>query len=139
MKTLWAPWVADWVAENIPNCVRGFGDCASMGVFKGEDLVAGVVFHNWQPEEGTIEVSAASSNRAWATRDVMTEVFGYAFGVCQCQMVIAQQSIDNTPARRLWLAIGGTEYVIPRLRGRFEDGSIITLTDDQWRHSKFKR
>lgn len=108
-----------------------------MGVEHGGELVAGLVFHNWEPETQIIEVSGAATNSRWMTRRVMRAALNYVFRDAGCQMLVARQALTNRRARRAWLAIGASEYVIPRLRGRNEDGSIITLTDDQWRASKF--
>lgn len=139
MTPFWDPQVADWVSVRIKGCERGFGQCQAMGVAHKDKLVAGVVFHNWEPETGTIEVSGAAEDSRWMTRKVINEALTYVFDTAKCQMLVARQALDNAPARRLWLGIGGTEYIIPRLRGRDTDGSIITLTDDQWAQSKFKR
>ena len=137
MTPFWDDRVADWVAARIPNCERGFDACKAMGIARGKRVVAGLVFHNWEPEHGIIEISAAADDRRWMTRKVMAEAFGYAFGHVGCQMVIVRTDPQNKPARHIWLALGGTEYIIPRLRGRDLDGSIITLTAEQWQGSKF--
>lgn len=131
--------VAAWVAAMIPGCGRGFGGCQAIGVFRKGDLVAGVVFHNWSPEFGTIEISAASNDPKWLTRHVIRRVFDYAFIEAGCQVVVARQDPKNQRAIRIWKAIGAEEFSIPRLRGRNNAESIVTLTDDAWSRSKFKR
>lgn len=137
MTPIWDKRVAPWVASKIEGCERGFDAFVSMGVIHKRKLVAGLVFHNWEPEHGLIEVSAAATDRRWLTRKVINEALRYAFEEAGCQMVVARQAVENTPARKVWLALGGQEYIIPRLRGRTKDGSIITLTDTAWRQSKF--
>ncbi len=143
MTTFWHPDVAKWVAKRIPGCERGWDKCQAMGVLGQLDgrerVIAGIVFHDWNPEAQTIEISAAAETPRWFTRNVINEALGYAFIGAGCQMVVVRQAVDNTAARKIWLKLGGTEYIIPRLRGRDEAGSIITLTDDQWAQSKFKR
>jgi RimJ/RimL family protein N-acetyltransferase len=108
-----------------------------MGVLRGDDLVAGLVFHNWEPDAGIIEVSAAAIDRRWLTRRVATEAMNYTFETCDCQMVLARHSEQNTPARKIWVALGSTETRIPRLYGRETDGIIATLTKEAWAVSKF--
>ena len=45
--------IADFVARLIPHCRRGFGpNIKAMGVIEGGDLIAGIVWHNWDPEAG---------------------------------------------------------------------------------------
>lgn len=131
--------VADWVAARIPGCERGFGKCQALGVAHDGRVVGGMVFHNWSPEFGTIEISAAADDPRWLTREVINMALDYVFDGAGCQMVMAQQDPENKRAVRLWKALGAQEYIIPRLRGRNNAGSIVTLTDDAWARSKFKR
>lgn len=137
MILFWDKNLAPWAAARIERCERGFGPCQALGVAKGDELIAVVVFHNWQPEAGVVEVSAAADTPRWYSRKLIKAALGYAFDELGCQTVIARQAPDNDRARGIWLALGGTEYVIPRLRGRDEAESIITLTDDAWRSSRF--
>ncbi len=123
--------VAAFVAANIPGCERGFGNCTAIGF--GDPLVAGVVYHNWNPEGGVIELSSASIRRDWLTKANLKAIFGYPFDQLGCQMCVARISEHNARARRIWRALGATEHVIPRLRGRHEAEVIATLTDEAWR------
>jgi len=137
---IWDDRVADWVARRIPDCARGFGPCVALGVLsRDRKMAGGLVFHNWHPESGVIEMSAASANpRAW-TRTVMREAFGYAFDLAGNQMVVIRCAPENERVRRFWRALGAEEYEIPRLRGRDKPEVIMTLTDDAWRASKFRK
>lgn len=128
--------VAAWVAAHIPGCERGFGACSAMGIVdETGKLVAGVVFHDWSPERGTIELSAASTSRRWMTRRVVSAVFEYAFTVAR--MAVTRTSEKNAPVRRIWRALGASEYVIPDLWAKGEAGVFFTLTPDQLGKSRF--
>lgn len=117
---------------------RGFGPCTSATVIDGQNRIAAVlIFHNWHPEAGVIEVSAVANNPKWAQRSVLKEAFGYIFDTLECQLVVQRCAEENKRVRRLWRAFGADEYVIPRLRGRDTAEAIATLTDDAWRASKF--
>lgn len=131
--------VAEFVARQIFPNGGDFGACKAIGFAKGGELVAGFVYHNWNPETGVIEVSGASLVRDWATKEVVRTIFGYPFDQIGCQMVIARHSEHNRRVRRIWRALGASEYVIPRLRGRSEAEAIATLTIEAWRESKFGR
>lgn len=131
--------VAAWVAARIPNCSRGFGECQALGVEHRGQLVGGLVFHNWSPEYGVIEMSGASEDARWLTRNVISKALNYVFDELKCQMVVANQNPENQRAVRVWKALGAQEFIIPRLRGRNNAGSLITLTDEAWSKSKFKR
>jgi len=69
----------------------------------------------------------------------MNVAFWYVFEAAKCQMAVARIDETNAPARKLWLGLGASEYVIPRLRGPQTAEAIYTLTDDQWSRSRFKR
>ena len=137
MTPFWDERVAQWVGARIWGRLDAFDNARAMGVLRGQELVAGLVFHNWEPEAGVIEVSAAAVDRRWLTRKVATTAMRYAFDGCGCQMVLARYSERNTPASKIWVALGSTEHSIPRLYGRSEGGIIATLTDEAWRVSKF--
>lgn len=135
MRPVWDDAVAAWVAEHIPGCERGFDAARAMGVLDGKGRIcAGVVFHDWNPERGLIEVSAAATDRRWLTRDVVRAVFGYAFAVAR--MVVTRTSERNSSVRRIWQALGASEHVITGLWGPDEAGVIYTLTPEQFAASR---
>ena len=112
MTPFWDERVAHWVARHIDGCERGFGNCKALGIEHKGELVAGVVFHNWEPETGVIEVSGAATDTRWMTRKVINAALEYVFEDAGCQMLVARQALTNSPARRLWLGIGGTEHIM---------------------------
>jgi hypothetical protein len=125
--------VCDWVAQRIPGCERGFDNAQGVG-FLGPDggLQAGVVYHNWSPESGTIEISAASENRAWLTKDRLFAIFDYPPRI-GCRMTVARTGESNARVRRIWRSLGANEYVIPALRSPTEAEIILTLPVEKWR------
>lgn len=131
--------VATFVAGLIPGCARGFGECQAIG-FLGADgtLEAGVVYHNWNPESGVIELSAASIHRKWVTRERLRIIFDYPFSI-GCRLAISRQSEHNAVARRIWRSLGSDEYVIPALRSPNEAEIICVLTKKNWQDSKFRQ
>lgn len=131
--------VIPWLERKL-DLVRGFGPAKGAAVLtEAGDLAAGVVFHNYHPEAGVIEVSAAALNARWAQRGVLKELLGYAFGPAQCQAVVARCSEDNNSTRRLWRGMGAQEFILPRLRGRDESECVHILTDDAWASCKLSR
>lgn len=132
--------VADFVAANIEGCAAGFGNNTAIGFTDAAGaLVAGVVYHNWQPQGGVIELSAASTCRNWLSKDNLHTVFAYPFDQVGVQLCVARISEHNTRARRIWRALGASETIIPRLRGLNEAEAIYTLTAEAWRGSKFSK
>ena len=136
--------VAAWVARHIPGCERGFETCRAMGVLDGEKLVAGMVYHNWEPEHGVIEISGAATTPRWLTRRVLWQMFAYPFAGIGCQMLVMRVSQRNEQWNgrglpRLLTAYGFDKHTIPRLYGRQESGHLFTLTDDAWRVNGFHK
>lgn len=116
----------------------GFGNCACMG-WGDPDPVAGVVFHNWEPKAGVIELSAYASRRDWMTSARLRQIFGYVFDAAGCRIAIARISESNTRTRRIWRALGAREYLIPEIRGEGEAECVTILHKADWLNSKFMK
>lgn len=125
--------VAAFVASLIPGMARGFGNCQAIGIIDGDGaLVAGLVYHNWEPEAGIIELSGAAIVRHWCGRHVMQFMYDYPFVDCGCQMLVQRNSAKNEHLNRQNRRMGYNEIRIPRGKGRNEDLIVFTFTDDQW-------
>ena len=73
--------VAKFVADLIPSVgARGFGNCKTIGIIDGGMLVAGLVYHNWDPDAGVIEISgAALPGEPWMTRETSSGCINIRF------------------------------------------------------------
>lgn len=111
----------------------------TMGVFSDGNLVAGTVYHNWQQEEGVIELTSGSTTRHWLTRPVIKAMFSLPFDNLGCQLVVLRVSDRNKSMVRIARSFGFDETHIPRLRGRDEGEYIFWFSDDQWRQSRYSR
>ncbi len=134
--------MARWAALHIwPGGAEHFGNCVTMGVMDDGKAVACVVFHNWEPKAGIIELSGASVDRRWLTRPVINAMFDYVFIELGCQMAVMRVSARQRQKHihRFLKAYGFTGHVIPRLLGRDEDCIVFTLTDEAWRGNKFNK
>lgn len=125
--------IADFVASHIDGCERGFARFTTLGVMVQGQFIAGVVYHNYSPEAGVIELSAASTSKRWLTRPVLKAMFSYPFDEIGCQLAVLRVSEENRGMVGIARRFGFTSYRIPRLRGRGEAEIIFTLTDDDWR------
>jgi RimJ/RimL family protein N-acetyltransferase len=127
--------VADFVAQMIPH-VRGhgFGKCCAIGVVNGDDeLIAGIVYHNYVPEAGLIEMSAAAlPGHLWATRTTLKLMHQFPFLQCGCQMLLAKVLADNTRMLRQFAALNYSFIKLPRIFGRNRDGVLCCLTYEDW-------
>jgi len=126
--------VGAFVSRGIPGCERGWEKFTAIGVQDGQELVGGVVYHNWSPENGVIEMSAAASSRRWCPPHVLKAIFGYPFDGVGCRMVVMRVAEANTPMRRIARRLGCKEYVIEDLRADGEAEVIYTLTRAAWQN-----
>ena len=86
--------VANWVADQIPH-VSDFGLCAAIGVESCGRLIAGVVYHDWQPESHTIQISMAATHPIWAKRKNISELLGYPFNQLGAYKVWTMTPLDT--------------------------------------------
>lgn len=132
--------VRAFVENGLWQGTRQFGKCTSVGFAnENEGLVAGFVFHNYDPDTNVIEVSGYSARRDWCTLPLFKALFEYPFDDLGVRLVAARHSEHNRRARRIWRAIGANEYTIPELRAEGEAEVISILTKDAWLNSKFMR
>jgi RimJ/RimL family protein N-acetyltransferase len=133
----------EWTSRQIWPDSKGklLPDGVCLGVFD-EDTIAGcVVYHDYEPDSGVIELSSAAVNKLWLTRPVLKAMFDYPFKDIGVQMVVTRVSARDGQAHlhRIFHAYGFKSLRIPRLFGRHEDGILFSLTDDDWRASKFNK
>jgi len=135
--------VADFVAQLIPSC-RGRGlpkDARAWGVIdENGRLVAGMAYHNFDPDAGTIEMSgAALPGVQWLTRETIRRMYVYPFLQLGCQMVLMRVDAEDTRLLRQLAALNYSFITIPRLLGRGKDSVLCLLTEEDWRASKFQK
>lgn len=108
-----------------------------MAVFHDGRMVAGTLYHNWQPDSGVIELTSASTDRRWLSRHVVKTMFQTAFDMIGAQLVALRVSERNAGMVEIAQRFGFQGVLIPRLRGRDEAEWLFTLTDDDWRASRW--
>lgn len=100
--------IARWVALHIPHVGEaGFhSPVAAIGVVSDETILAGVVFHDYQPDFGTMQLSMAAVNPMWARRENIAGLLAYPFiqlGVFKCWIACPS---DGQHALDTWDHIG---------------------------------
>ena len=131
--------VHDFVSHLIPGCERGFGPCKALGIQNDDQLVGGVVYHNWNPESEVIEMSAAATTPRWLTRPVLHGIFSYPFDQIGVQLIVLRVSEHDKRLASILKRYGFESVSVPRLRGRDEAEIIYTLTDEKWRSNSFEK
>lgn len=131
----------EFVARGLWGGSREFGECTAIGFAnENEGLVAGFVYHNYEPDYGAIELSGYSSRRDWADKEVVATIFGaYPFQQLGCRLLIGRHSEHNTRVRRIWKALGANETLIPQLRSDDEGEAVAVLRSDVFMKSRFMR
>ena len=133
--------VAKFVADLIPSVRgRGFGKCATIGIVDGGMLIAGLVYHNYDPDAEIIEISgAALPGEPWMTRETLKRMYQYPFFGCHCQMVINRVPAEDERQLRMLAVFGYSLIKVPRGLGRGKDLVLATLTREDWEANKFNR
>ena len=130
-----APWVATQIGLDAP-----FGECRAGAVLDRRDnFAAGLVFHNYSPSAGVMEIAGAAIDPKWPQRGVLVAMFDYVFERAGCQMAVARTHPENLRALRIWRSLGAEEHLLPRMRGRDTPDVVSLLTEEAWRASKFAR
>jgi len=135
--------VGKFVADMIPHVgAHGFGPAAkTIGIVNANGLlVAGIVYHNYDPGAGLIEISgAALPGQQWLTRETIRRQYQYPFHQCGCQMIVQRNPADN---ERLLRQLAAYDYMfikVPRMFGRDKDGVLCLLTYEAWASNRFNK
>jgi RimJ/RimL family protein N-acetyltransferase len=134
--------VSAFVGKRIPGGDRGFDKASAIGFVENGELIGGLVYHDYQPEAGIVEISAASTSKRWLTRRTLFAVFSIPFDRWGCQMVVMRTRADNQQENgrgiaRIARAYGFTQTLIPRLYGRNADCILHCLTEEAWRQNGY--
>ena len=134
--------IADFVTRMIPHANgRGFGKCKTIGVVNDDGhLIAGIVYHDYNPEAGVIMLAAAAIPKSrWLTRETIRRMYEYPFEQIGMQMIMQPTPADNEPLLRQLAALGFMFVSVPRMYGRERDGVLALLTREAWLTMKFIR
>jgi RimJ/RimL family protein N-acetyltransferase len=141
--------VTHWVCERIPHLreriphfEKGLvlGPTVALGVLdRAGTLIAGVVFHGYDPFVKAMEVSCASDGARWGNREVFREVLRYSFETADCQRISAVTPRRATSPRRFLEGLGFQREGSIR-RGFGTDNAIIYgLLREDWANGRFCR
>jgi len=121
--------------------IEGLKNYKTIGVCdENNELIAGMIYHNFKPVAGTIELSfAAIPRRRWLTPEGMGIMGRYPFIDCGCQMVTTWTQPQYENILRIMAVMNFTFITIPRMFGRDKDGIFCTLTYEDWERNKFCR
>lgn len=127
--------VADWVRRHIPHMATDFGPASAIGVMSdtGEPM-AGVVFHDYQPAYGTIQLSAAAISPRWATSRIVGRMLRYPFIELGVHKVWTATEQKNKRALKFNKGVGFTpEGILRHHFGRKNHAVICGMLDTEYR------
>jgi RimJ/RimL family protein N-acetyltransferase len=105
--------VTDWVIERVPEAdADSFWPCVAIGVASGDRLIAGVLFHDWRPQFGVIELSMAADSPIWARRSIIKTLLAYPFDQLGANKLFTVAPSENTAALKVNRHIGFTQEAI---------------------------
>jgi RimJ/RimL family protein N-acetyltransferase len=99
--------ITKWVINQIPH-VENFGPCITIGIGSKNrnKLLAGLVYHDYQKNNGTIQLSMASISPMWARREHIAEMLRYPFEQLGIYKVFTTTPEDNVSALKVNAHIG---------------------------------
>lgn len=99
--------LADWAAKRIPGCTE-FKDPAAVGICRDGKLACVVVYTmlgSWK-DGGHAEVSFASDNPRWATKEAVNLLLGIGFYTLGCSRLTARIEKRLRRSRKLVEGLG---------------------------------
>jgi RimJ/RimL family protein N-acetyltransferase len=132
--------MASWIAERIPAVSGGdFGLAQTAGVVRDGVVLAGVAFHEWQPDYGTLQLSMAADSPAWASRAVLCGLFRYAFVTAKANKLWTATPANNLPALSFNERVGmKREATLRHHFGPKKHAIICSMLRAEWRRSPWK-
>lgn len=132
--------IAAWVANRIPHLTGpGFGQCQAIGILSSdEELLAGVVFHDWIPAHRTIQLSLAADSPRWARRGVVGEFLAYPFDELDVRKVWTATPHKNERALRINRGFGFKQEAILARHYGDQHAVICRLFQHEYRNRFIK-
>lgn len=115
--------VTAWVAERVPGMQISMG-ARGLGVMRGEEIIAGVVYERWNGVH--VEASiAADLSGAWATRSTLFSLFYYPFVTLGCEAISVVVPSTNPESLNLATKLGFEPEAFIRFAAH--DGSTLVV------------
>lgn len=129
--------VAAYVASRIPG-LDAFGPCAALGVVATDGkLVGGVVFHDYQPQWGNIQVSFAGERADWLTPRLIRAIMSYAFNQVGVNRITCLTPKRNRRARQFLQKFGFFHEGTIRKGFGTDDCIVSGLLRAEWEGHRF--
>ncbi len=131
--------LAAWCADHIPHVgAAGFGAAQAIAVLRGNAIAAVAVFHDWQPEFGTLQCSLASVTPRWATPAAVRALLRYAFVTAGANKLWTATPHDAVRVLRFLAGIGlKPEATLKSHFGHKRHAVICRMMRSDWQRSRW--
>lgn len=122
--------VLRWVGARIPHAPNLWMDMNAIAmavVTDGEQMAAGVVFNNYIPDDGTIQVHLAACNPLWTRGTIVRDILAYPFDKLQVNKVWGATPIDMVQVLEVNRKMGFTREAVLRYHVRGKHAVITGL------------
>jgi len=100
-------WVCAWVAERLTGFrSNDFQPCSTLGILRGDQMVAAVIFNNFRKSSRDIHLTIAADTPNWCSRQSLKVIFEYVFTQLGCIRLTVTIAKKNKRARKLALGLG---------------------------------
>lgn len=136
------PIIGRWVSERTTSTGEiGFdGAYSAIGVVRDKEIIAGFIFHDWNPTYKTIQMTLAAHTPRWGTRRIIEGLLRYPFVELGVQRITVLINENNHASLRLAEGVGfKREAVIERGAGIYGNITVLRLFVEEWQNGKFNR
>lgn len=116
---------------------RPFECVYALGVERDGAICGGVLFNNYWPERGRIEMTFGGEP-GWVRRPIIAAALGYAFGDLRVDLILGHTRPGNRSIRALCRHVGADEVIIPHVGVDGEPEALLLLTWAAFKVSQFR-
>jgi RimJ/RimL family protein N-acetyltransferase len=115
-------YITDWLHDRLGYEIS---ECVTIAQTRNGHIEAVAAFHQYRPEDGTIELSFASNTPKWQSRRYLRDLFRYPFEQLGCIRVTTYAPAANSKAVSLNERIGFVREGV--LRRAHQGGDLVVF------------
>lgn len=96
--------IRQWVSDRLKMDKIGNDMFEAIGLIKNDELIAGIVFHDYKGYE--ISCSLATTSKNWCTKRILEEGFHYPFVTCNVERLFVRCRRGNKKVKKLLKRMG---------------------------------
>lgn len=126
--------IGAWVAREVEH-TASFGDYYAMGIEQAGEIVAGIVFHQFNGANAVAHIAVKKTTKTLIT--LLEHAANYAFNQCQLKRLTGMVTDSNQKALKLDLHLGWEEEFVMKCAGKDgEDMHVLVLWPERCRWLK---